>query len=170
MDQLPAHYRTIRTGEGLAEFWRTYGSKNFRLLSVVARSVIAAPGSAAVLERDVDDSGGLANNRQRGGGSGLDQGYREMAMLLCAAFESVPEDVPRLSEDAVEEAIPRRFRDPQMQEELSGLGRDDGCAEGACGVALFGMKTGGALEGGLRERGGEGAGGEGSWARSTWQR
>lgn len=147
--KLPAHFRTIRTGEGLADFWRTYGSKNFRLLSVVARSVLAVPCSAAVLERDVDEYGGLSTDRQRRHGeSALDRGYGEMAMLLCAAFDSIPADVPRLSREAAEEAIPRRFRDPRMLQELVGMSRDAVVSEHGGRFTLFGLEEEGRPENG----------------------
>lgn len=139
--KLPAHFRTIRTGEGLADFWRTYGSKNFRLLSIVARSVLAVPCSAAVLERDVDEYGGLSSGRQhRHGESALDRGYGEMAMLLCAAFDSIPTDVPRLSQEAAEAAIPRRFRDPRMLQELNGMSREVVVSERGGRFSLFGLE------------------------------
>lgn len=117
-------------------------------MSVVARSVLGAPGSAAVLDRELDPSGGFAHNRQSCGGdrgsSGSvecsDRGYSEMAMLLCAAFDSIPEEIPRLSDDEVTKAIPQRFTDPQIRAELRGLEGES--MEGTSdGMSLFGFNV-----------------------------
>lgn len=107
----------------------------------MARSILAVPCSAAVLERDVDEYGGLSTGRQhRHGESALDRGYGEMAMLLCAAFDSIPTDVPRLSREAAEEAIPRRFRDPRMLQELIGMSHDVVVPKRGGRLSLFGLE------------------------------
>lgn len=42
-------------------------------------------------------------------------------MFLCAAFDRIPEDIPCLSENAADKAIPRRFCDRGMRDALDRL-------------------------------------------------
>lgn len=89
-----------------------------------------------MLERDPGESSGLAVNRQRGGSQGdHDGGYAEMAMFLCAGFSQIPEDISRLSEDEAAKAIPRRFCDRGMREEVDHLWTGGGAGGG---FTLFG--------------------------------
>lgn len=128
--QLPSSERVIDTGEGLAEFWRGQGTKRFRLVSVVARSVLGAPGCAAVVE-DGFETGGWPVIPSRGPRDGA---YAEMVMFLRGTFSTIPKEVPVLSAEQVRWAMPRRLRSPQMRLKLRDLApTEDGLAgDGAC--------------------------------------
>lgn len=68
-------------------------------------------------------------------------------MLLCADFDTIPEnkEVPRLSEEiTAHEALPFRFRDPRMREELQDLG--GGVEGGWVGLLKAGVGAGGDVE------------------------
>lgn len=123
--QVPHDYKVIKEGEALAAFWQTYGREKFRVLSEVARSVLGAPPSAAVLEPDFDDAWWLVNHPPRGS---LGPAYAEMIMFLRGVYEYIPGVIPILSDEQAEEAIPYRFKDPTVRKELAQLfvvGDDD---------------------------------------------
>ncbi|CAM9153110.1 unnamed protein product, partial [Hapterophycus canaliculatus] len=77
----------------------------FPIVAYVARAVLGAPASSAVLERDFGEAGKLVN-RQR---SSLSPAYVEMLMFLRGALDAVPEDVPTLTKEAADAAIPARL-------------------------------------------------------------
>lgn len=116
--QIPSQYRAINDGEELGTFWRTYGKQKFGLLSKVARSVLGAPATSAVLDREFGEAGKLTGG-QRGGSPA--PAHVEMVMFLRGVYDSIPEFIPKLSDDEAEEAIPFRLRDPTVQKELAGL-------------------------------------------------
>ncbi|CAN0511439.1 unnamed protein product, partial [Scytosiphon promiscuus] len=101
-------------------FWRTYGRKTFREISEVARAVLGAPATAAVLDRDFGDAGNLT-----GGGGGqcepLDSAYVEMPMFLHGAYGFIPTSIPALSSEDFEGSIPVRLRDTALRKEVAGL-------------------------------------------------
>ncbi|CAM9963259.1 unnamed protein product, partial [Laminaria digitata] len=79
----------------------------FPTLANVARAVLGAPGSAAVLERDFEEPGELVNRRQRGS---LDHpSFEEMVLFLRGAYDLIPENVPALTASQRSEAIPARL-------------------------------------------------------------
>ena len=101
----------MKDGQQVAEFWRGYGRKHFPIVAWVARAVLGAPASSAVLERDFGEAGKLVN-RQR---SSLSSEYVEMLMFLRGALDSIPEDVPSLSQEKLDSAIPARLVDPRKK-------------------------------------------------------
>lgn len=132
--QLPSADRFINTNEGLLDFWRGYGTKTFRIVSVVARSVLGAPGHAAVLDNDFNGNG--IGGGGGGGWASANQGrrdqmmilenfdptsYGEMIMFLRASFGIIPENVPQLSVEQVKRAIPIRLWDCKMRREVEDL-------------------------------------------------
>ncbi|CAM9127129.1 unnamed protein product, partial [Laminaria digitata] len=98
---IPVEFSRITQGQAMTAFWRGYGAKHFPTLANVARAVLGAPGSAAVLERDGD-----VGNRQSGL---LDPSFVEMVMFLRVAYDLIPEDVPALTGAQRAEAIPARL-------------------------------------------------------------
>ena len=110
----------------MASFWRGYGRKHFPVLSAVARAVLGAPASSAVLERDFGEAGKLVN-RQR---SSLSPAYVEMMMFLRGAVDAIPADVPSLTNDAVEATIPMRLKDPRKREKVALMSGSDETAVG----------------------------------------
>lgn len=109
-DKLSVKDRANSDGDELALFWRTNGRKSFRVMSVVARSVLGAPGSAAVLDRDFGKAGQLVSGKR----GLLDHAYAEMLMFLRGTYKHIPSEIPHLSLDEFEAAIPERLRDPRI--------------------------------------------------------
>lgn len=132
MLQIPKALRNVTDGEGLAMFWRGYGRQNFREISEVARGVLGAPATSAVLERDFDDARNLTSSRQC---DSLGSAYVEMTMFLHAAYDFIPTSIPRLSSEDVEGGIPIRLRDPTRRNEVAGLTGNP--ANGQGGVDVF---------------------------------
>ena len=99
-------------------FWRTYGRQTFREISEVARGVLGAPATAAVLDRDFGDAGNLISGGQR---RPLDSAYVEMTMFLHGAYGLIPTNIPALSSEDFEDSIPIRLRDPALRSEVAGL-------------------------------------------------
>ncbi|CAM9896776.1 unnamed protein product [Sphacelaria rigidula] len=118
--KLPSEFGKVTDGESVAAFWRGYGRKHFPIVASVARAVLAAPASSAVLERDFGEAGKLVN-RQR---SSMLPAYVEMLMLLRGAGDDIPMDVKSLSMDAVEAAIPARLKDPRKRAEVADIDDD----------------------------------------------
>ncbi|CAM9375153.1 unnamed protein product [Discosporangium mesarthrocarpum] len=117
--RIPSQYRVINDGEGLGIFWQAYGRHKFRVLSKVARSVLGAPASGAVLERDFGEPRELITQQHKCGPLG--PAYAEMAMFLHGVYDHIPEAIPKLSDGQAKEAIPFRLRDPAVQRELAEL-------------------------------------------------
>lgn len=120
----------------MAGFWRGYGATHFPTLANVARAVLGAPGSAAVLERDFGEAGKLVN-RQRGS---LDPSFAEMVMFLRGAYDHIPEDVPALTATERAEAIPTRLKDPRKRADIEDItsGLDKSEADSALDSFLVG--------------------------------
>ncbi|CAN0552744.1 unnamed protein product, partial [Laminaria digitata] len=104
--------RKTTDGRELAIFWRTYGTQNFRVMSEVARGVLGAQASAAVLERDFgEQQHQQPQQQQRCDASAAGPlAYVEMVMFLRGAYDSIPVDVPELGDEELEDAIPVRMR------------------------------------------------------------
>lgn len=115
--QIPVDYQRITQGEKLASFWRSFGKTHHPTLAVVARAVLGAPGSAAVLERDFGEAGMLVD-RQRGS---RDPAFAEMVMFLRGAYDYIPTDVPVLTAAERAEAIPVRLTDPRKRQQVNDL-------------------------------------------------
>lgn len=56
--------------------------------------------------------------RKRGG---IDPANLEMALYLRGQFDNIPADIPQLSDEQASEAVPRRFTDRKMLEEVEVL-------------------------------------------------
>lgn len=118
--------KNFKNGGEVADFWQGYGRKHFPIVAWVARAILGAPASSAVLERDFGEAGKLLN-RQR---SSLSPAYVEMLMFLRGAGDVVPDDVPVLSEDQADAAIPSRLADPRKRSEVA-IDADETTAEDA---------------------------------------
>ncbi|CAM9758774.1 unnamed protein product [Pylaiella littoralis] len=117
--QLPSEFAKLSDGESLASFWRGHGRKKFPVVASVARAVLAAPASSAVLERDFSEYGELANRQQC---ASLPPEYAEILTFLRRTRDSIPMDVPSLSPGAVDAAIPVRLKDPNKMAEVADIG------------------------------------------------
>ena len=91
--QAPVEYSRITLGQTMAACWRGCGAKHFPTLGNVARAVLGAPGSAAVLERHLVEARKLVK-RQRGS---LDPFFVQMVMFFRGAYDPIPEDAPALT-------------------------------------------------------------------------
>lgn len=132
--QIPKEYRGIDSGEELGNFWRTYGRRKFKLLSEVARSVLGAPASAALLgQRDFCEAEKLVSRQQRGP---LDPAYAEMVLFLHGVYDYIPNDIPALSDEQAREAVPHRLKDPTMRRDLAELCAVSAAEEGWLGGGL----------------------------------
>lgn len=111
--QMPPQYKNknFKNGEEVANFWQCYGRKHFPIVAWVARALLGAPASSAVLERDFGEAGKLVN-RQR---SSISPEYVEMLMFLRGALDAIPDDVPALSQEQADAAIPTRLVDPRKR-------------------------------------------------------
>lgn len=99
-------------------FWRTYGRQTFREISEVARGVLGAPATAAVLDRDFGNAGNLISDGQCGS---LDSAYVEMTMFLHGAYGFIPTNIPALNSEDFEDSIPLRLRDPTLRRKVADL-------------------------------------------------
>ena len=118
VSQIPKALRNVTDSEELATFWRTYGRETFREMSVVARGVLGAPTTAAILDRDFADAGNLISTGQC---ESLGAAYVEMTMFLHGAYDFIPTSIPTLSSEDFEGSIPIRLRDPSLRDEVAGL-------------------------------------------------
>lgn len=84
-------------------------------MASVARAVLGAPASSAVLERNFGEFDKLVERRS----SSLSRAYMEMLMFLRCAEGEIPDDIPRLSPEAYEAAIPARLKDPRKRAEAA---------------------------------------------------
>lgn len=92
----------------LLDFWKTCGASRFPLLARVARRVLGAPASSAVVERDLSAAGRLMMDARRSN----DASWAEMILFLNGNMGLLPSNIPTLSAHAVEQAIPERLRSP----------------------------------------------------------
>lgn len=79
--------------------------------------MFGAPSSAGVIERDFSVAD-MFQPRKRGS---VDPANLEMTLFLRGQFENIPADVPELTEEQAEKAVPRRFTDRKMLEEVEVL-------------------------------------------------
>lgn len=99
------------------QFWRVHGKEYSPHLRTVAQAVFGAPSSAGILERDFCVAE-MFQSRKRGG---MDPSNLEMVLYLRGQFDNIPDDVPQLTEEQAAEAVPRRFKDRKMVEEVEVL-------------------------------------------------
>lgn len=86
-------------------------------LRAVAQSVFGCPASAGVMERDFC-AADMFMPRKSGS---LDPAYLEMSLFLRAQYDDVLCDVRKLSDEDARGAIPERFRDQTMLDEVQVL-------------------------------------------------
>lgn len=116
-------YRYVHDAEGLAIFWRDEGSKKFKVMSAVARTVLGVPPSAGVFERGFDDEcEHFPASRQTGSS---ESGYAEMILFLREAYDRIPSEIPKLSPEEAEKVFPARLREPELRAVLKDMVDDD---------------------------------------------
>ena len=69
------------------------------------------------MERDFSIAGMFMPGKR----GSLDPAYLEMSLFLRAQYDNIPDDVPRLSDDDTKKAIPERFRDQTMLDDVKVL-------------------------------------------------
>lgn len=79
--------------------------------------MFGVPASAGVMERDFCIADYFLP-RKRGS---LDPGNLEMCLYLRAQYDRIPLDIPKLSDEASQAAIPERFKDPALLQQVEVL-------------------------------------------------
>lgn len=94
-------------------------------MSVVARGVLGATPSAAVLKCDFGEcSKSVSRNRRS-----LDSGHVEVIVFLRRAYDHISSEVPKLSPKEAKQVIPTRLKDPRMQSAIQDMTFDDSRCE-----------------------------------------
>lgn len=157
--QIPDEFRSATSGEEVCSFWRKHGNSVAPWIKHVAQAILGVPASAAVLERDFSVAGQVIS-RKRGS---LDPANVEMLLFLRGAYDFVPKEIPELSSEEVQKAIPDRLTDPDKLSEVEGLdesppgddrrGTDDEGSEGPEDVCDEDISDLGGFVGNGKERG-----------------
>ena len=92
-------------------FWAGQGRSLYPNMARVARVVLFVPASSAVLETDVSTTRGLIT----GSRSWLAGEYVEMTLFLSGNQEYIPVEVPVLSTQQAQEALPRWLTNPRAE-------------------------------------------------------
>lgn len=88
-------------------FWKTHAGR-FPYMARVARAVLGAPASAAVLERDFSAAGRMMTSSK----SSTDTAWVEMILFLHGNKDLIPDEVPVLTPEQALDVIPGRLRTP----------------------------------------------------------
>ena len=98
--------------EGPPNWWLKSGSSMFRDIALVFQALLAMPGGAASLERDLS----IASNVLTVHRAQLDQAYAEMTMLLHMNMDKIPpiSQITELSIREANEALPRRLGNKEI--------------------------------------------------------
>lgn len=118
LGQIPKECKGHQDGESACEFWRKHGATLAPHLKPVAQAVLGIPASSAVVERDfcIDGRGFSRKN-----GSLVDPAFAEMLLLLRAAYDDIPDDIPPLTTGEAMAAIPDRLKEAGALEEVDAL-------------------------------------------------
>ena len=100
-----------------AEYWRLHGKRRPVALRAAAQAVYGVPDSAGVMERDFCIAD-FFMPRKRGS---LDPARLEMCLFLRAQYDSIQPDIPQLADDAVQNALQGRFKDPALLHEVQDM-------------------------------------------------
>ena len=87
------------------------------MLQSLAQAVFGAPSSAGVMERDFSVAD-MFQPRKRGS---LDPAYLEMVLYLRGQLHDIPRDIPQLTDEEARQAIPSRFTNSDMLNEVEAL-------------------------------------------------
>lgn len=99
--------RSISDWDEFALFWGSTARTFFRVICVIARSILGAPSSTAVLRGSFGDAGRLVSSKR----SLVGHAYVEVLMFHRGNIYNISFKIPRLSADKWEAAIPGRLRD-----------------------------------------------------------
>ncbi|CAN0026907.1 unnamed protein product [Ectocarpus sp. 6 AP-2014] len=105
--------KSERAKEG-ADYWRTHGKSQPLPLRAVAQAVFGCPAATGAMERDPYVTDTFVPPER----SLTDRAFSEMSLLLRAQLDLIPEHVPRLSDEELRAAIPRRLEDEKLLEEV----------------------------------------------------
>lgn len=94
--------------EQVLDYWKRGGFTRFPHLARAARTLLAVPASAAVVEKDFSAAGRLMASLRRT----TDSAWIEMILFLHGNLDLVPTVVPELPHTEMENAIPERLRKP----------------------------------------------------------
>ena len=105
----------------LLSFWAGEGRSFYPNMARVARVLLSVPAFSAVLERDFS----TARHLITGSRSQLAGGYVEMTLFLKGNQEYIPVEVPALSTQQAQEALPRRLTNPRAEVVALSTGMED---------------------------------------------
>lgn len=88
-------------------FWKMHADR-FPYMARVARVVLGAPASAAVIERDLSAAGRMMTSAR----SSSDTGLAEMILFLHGNKDLIPDNVTKLTPEQALGAVPSRLRNP----------------------------------------------------------
>ncbi|CAM9952428.1 unnamed protein product, partial [Sphacelaria rigidula] len=92
----------------MLRYWSSEGSRLYPIMARAARVLLSIPASAAVLERDFSTAGRLITGcRNR-----LDAAQNKMVLFLNGSYDSIPKEVPMLSDAQALAAVPERLSNP----------------------------------------------------------
>ena len=100
-----------------ADYWRNHGHKHKPMLQSLAQAVFGALSSAGVMERDFSVAD-MFRPRKRGS---LDPAYLEMVLYLLGQLHNILRDIPQLTKEEARQAIPSRFTNSDMLNEVEVL-------------------------------------------------
>lgn len=116
--QIWKDFSKISRGESVASFWRGYGKNNFSELSVVARAVLGALASTAILKLNVGESNNFVYHLS---GSMIPT-YVE-TMFLNGSYDLISLIISTIAPKYAESVTPLRLRDAKKNAEV----RDTDC-------------------------------------------
>ena len=104
------------TPAGLIKYWLTLGAKEYPFMAVVALAQLGTPPGSGVLENDFSSFANLVTRHR----STLDPAMAEMNWILFCKlnFSLIPSIIPAIATAAINEKIPIRLRDPDLQDNL----------------------------------------------------
>ena len=106
--------------EGLIHYWLNTGKRDFPVLAVVAMAQLGTPPGSGVLKNDFSTFANLVTRHR----SRLDTGIVEMVLFCKLNYKLIPTLIPEISAETINDHIPIRLSDPDMQADLQEMNVD----------------------------------------------
>ena len=106
--------------EGLIHYWMNTGKRDFPVLAVVAMAQLGTPPGSGVLKNDFSTFANLVTRHR----SRLDTGIVEMVLFCKLNYKLIPTLIPEISAETINDHIPIRLSDPDMQADLQEMNVD----------------------------------------------
>ena len=104
----------LTTPARLIKYWLTLGAKEYPVMAVVALAQLGTPPGSGVLENDFSSFVNLVTRHR----STLDPAMVEMILFCELNFSLIPSIIPAIATAAINEKIPMRLRDRDLQDNL----------------------------------------------------